>query len=634
MRARVDSIALRGTSRRYEFAPGLNIVQGEIATGKSSLLQLIHGLFGSSLENLIPEIQEHVSHIEGSLVLGNEAYRVIRPVTSTATAKVEIAGENVALRLPALSLDATAEQTYGQWLLQKLQLPVIEIALSETRADAPVSPVSINDYFLYCYLRWSEIDTSVFGHHDPFKNRKRMVVFRIIYGLYNADIARLEEEVRRTTVRLREAQTKLVVLEQTFAGTPFENRAEVMTKRDAARRALLNLEVAAAEQARGAQSAAVSSPQTQALRSAVIDLDREVARLRQAEADEARAAEQLEQLGEQLRAQSRRLTKSIVADRLLLDYDFYRCPRCNSSLNATRADTDQCYVCLQTPAPAVTREDLEREQQRLERQLLETKELVETHNNAAKALGEALQDALERRKQTAGELDFYTRTYVSDSAGKVAAVAAERAQLQAELKRYGDYLEVLDKFQGTAVEVGRLEKTLDQLRDELQSAQNRLNDVGQRFVFLDDRLERLLDVFSAPRSAERSAARVNRQTYLPIVDGRPFDNLHSPGLTVQVNVAYAIANHLAALNFDLPLPNILLIDGFTSNIGTEGADPERRRRMYNYLIELSRRYGERLQVIVADNDVPEFAQDFVKVTLSEADRLIPIPGPRGGPDSA
>lgn len=630
MRVRVRHIALRGTDRVYSFEPGLNIIQGEIATGKTSLMQLIHGLFGSSLENLIPEIQQQVTHIEGSLVIGDEEFVVVRPVTSTSTAKVEVAGRIEALRLPALALDATADRTYGQWLLERLGLPQLQIAVSETRPDSATTPVSINDYFLYCHLRWNEIDTSVFGHHDPFKNKKRMVVFRIIYGLYDADAANLEEQLRSSTQLLRETQQRIEILQQTFAGTPFENRADLIRRRDFARQALLTLEAAITDEGKTALDSSATAPQPRQLRESVIELDREVGRLRLAARDELGSADQLRQLVDQLRAQSRRLTKSIVADRFLLDYDFYRCPRCNSSVDAGRGDVDRCYLCLQPPSPALTRADLEREQQRLDRQLIETQELIANHETTVQRIDQTLAEVLAEREQKGKDLDYYMRTYVSDTSERVGTRAAERAELQGDLRRYTDYLEILNRLEHTSAEMSRLEREIERLKSDLELAESKQANVGDRFNFLDDRLERLLDTFNAPRSAERSAAHISRTTFLPVVDGRPFDNLHSPGLTVQVNVAYAIANHLAALNFDLALPNILLIDGFTSNIGTEGFDPQRRRRMYSYMIELSRRHGDRLQVIVADNDVPDLARDFVRVSLSESERLIPLPTDQSG----
>jgi hypothetical protein len=74
------------------------------------------------------------------------------------------------------------------------------------------------------------------------------------------------------------------------------------------------------------------------------------------------------------------------------------------------------------------------------------------------------------------------------------------------------------------------------------------------------------------------------------------------------------------------LPNILFIDGPTSNVGHEGLDRERVEAVYAYLVEMSNRYGEDLQIIVADNDIPSFAEQFVRVRLSEDDPAIPSLG--------
>lgn len=46
-------------------------------------------------------------------------------------------------------------------------------------------------------------------------------------------------------------------------------------------------------------------------------------------------------------------------------------------------------------------------------------------------------------------------------------------------------------------------------------------------------------------------------------------------------------------------------------------------RQTHYFQELGDEYGDRLQIIVADNSVPQRAVDSVRVQLSEQDKLIP-----------
>jgi hypothetical protein len=85
-----------------------------------------------------------------------------------------------------------------------------------------------------------------------------------------------------------------------------------------------------------------------------------------------------------------------------------------------------------------------------------------------------------------------------------------------------------------------------------------------------------------------------------------------------------------AADRNLPLPG--LIDGPSSNVGTEGYDSERLADMYALLSEISSTYGDRLQIIVVDNHIPPGNDDRVRLRLGEDDRLIRIAGREGVSD--
>lgn len=91
-----------------------------------------------------------------------------------------------------------------------------------------------------------------------------------------------------------------------------------------------------------------------------------------------------------------------------------------------------------------------------------------------------------------------------------------------------------------------------------------------------------------------------------------------------MNIAHALAHQLTAIEHDLPLPNILLVDGVSANLGDEGLDQERLEAVYDYLLELGHVYADRLQIIVADNTVPRNAANRVRLRLSEEDKLVPV----------
>ena len=78
---------------------------------------------------------------------------------------------------------------------------------------------------------------------------------------------------------------------------------------------------------------------------------------------------------------------------------------------------------------------------------------------------------------------------------------------------------------------------------------------------------------------------------------------------------------------DLKLPDLLIVDGLSEHLGQEGLDPERLAAAYDVLIGLSDSCPE-LQVLLVDNEIPSQAREFVRLELSEEDRLI-RDNPRG-----
>lgn len=619
MRVRINALDLVGTTRSITLTSGLNIITGPIATGKTTLLRLCRAVFGSDLDNMPVEAREQVTAIVGDVTLGDADFKIIRPLVTTADAKVDIAGRDVALRLPALRPRPEAPITYGQWLLSTLALPRIEVPSDPRRPESTGTPVSINDYFMYCHLRQTEIDRSVFGHHDHFRNVKRKYVFEILYGLYDVAIANLQERLRDLDGQLRALRGETAFFERISTGTPWENRAALERDLGSAR---VRLQVAD-DDVRAIAASSAAEGAARELQSEYRELTESIAERSAALSHEDSAIEQLERLAAQLEAQTTRLTKAIVAGEVLADYDFILCPRCGASLNSDRGSADHCYLCLQQPTRTTSRSDLVKEQARLDAQGAETRELIDSHRNAMLALKHQI-DALERRRlDLDNQLDFKLKAFVSRSASEIEHFAASRAELHQTIRRLEDYLTLFARLDGISSSVSRLEIEREDVRAELARAESRQSEAEERIQKLEARFSQILQRFHSPQFGISVEAQIDRQTYLPIVNGRPFDQIHSLGLNVLVNVAHALAHHLITFELGLPLPQILLVDGLTSHIGHEGLDQARVNAVYDYLAEVSDSLGDQIQIIVADNTVPPQARRFVRIELSDSDRLIP-----------
>lgn len=273
LRVRIENLSLNGTARQIEFRPGLNVITGSITTGKTTLMRLASALLGANLVGLAPEVGARSPAVTGAMLIGDDRFLVVRPVTSSQTATIEIAGDGVALRLPLARPTAAQELTYGQWLLDRLDLPRISVPSAPTRIESEPTPVSIRDYLNYCELTQSEIDDSVFGHHDAFKNIKRKYVFDILYGKYDVQTAAIQEQIRDLDTQIRALRADRAILERLLTDTIWENRADLERRLAEAEAELRGVD----ERLRNTARTAPINEEAQLLRQRVAEVDELIA---------------------------------------------------------------------------------------------------------------------------------------------------------------------------------------------------------------------------------------------------------------------------------------------------------------------------------------------------------------------
>jgi hypothetical protein len=601
-----------------EFNPGLNVITGPIATGKTTLLRFCRSLLGGSLDNLPPEARRGVRAVSGELLIGDEAYFLVRPVTTTRTARVDVASSKEAYRLPIYQPDSSAPITFIRWLMDRLDLPRLQVPSAPTKPESDPTPITLADYLLYCTLPQEEIGSSVFGHKDPFKNIKRKYVFEILYGLYNLETARIQEELRDVQTKLRQLTSQSELFLSFLDGTALDNRADI-------ERNIVLLENNLGEIENSSTTIPDKlreTPEIQTLQKKVLDTESNIGRLAAALDAERQSSENLQRLAKQFETQISRITRSIVAQKYLIDIDFVICPRCGAAVATDRGNEDLCYLCLQPPHPVLTRQSLIDEQARLEGQLNETQELLESRTKRSSELGKELDSLKAEADHVRRELNFKTQTFVSSEASLISQLAERQAAIVSDLSRYKEYLQIFAKLDSVHKIIGDLQERKDSLEADLELTSSRTGKSEQQIDVLEKEYDRILEQFFPPEFGEEASSSIDRRTYLPMFRGRRFDDLSSPGLATLVNVAHALAHHITSLNLGLNLPSILFIDGLSEHLGQEGLDPKRLSAIYEYLVDISAKFGDRLQIFVVDNEIPVVARKFIRLELTESDRLV------------
>jgi hypothetical protein len=280
---------------------------------------------------------------------------------------------------------------------------------------------------------------------------------------------------------------------------------------------------------------------------------------------EAMAAEQKNHLVAQLRTQSACLTKAIVADEYLLDFDFVMCPRCGTEVSMDRGTDGNCYLCLQQPhAKSVGREELAKEQDRLEQQIIETQDLVRAHRERERDSKAELKELEGRRSELAHDLDFRTHSFVSRRASAIAEEARAHTVLREQLKRFRDYLSLFGRQDEAVARIRALEEEERALEAAIDAGSSSTTNFEDNVRHLEEQFRIALERFKVPHFLNVGFTGIDRKTYRPVIEGWPFDQLQSPGFVTLVNIAHALAHQLTAIECDLVLPNVLLVDGVSN----------------------------------------------------------------------
>lgn len=618
------TLELVGGGRKIPFPHSVNIVRGPITTGKTTFVRLVRALLGSVPDNL-PRETGYVKALRGDVELETGRWRIDRPLVTTDTAPVELAKVTEdtvtfeALRLPAVRSKAPEGPTYTRWLLDQLGLPFVQVPRARTQATSPMVPVTINDWLNYCIIPGDEIDTSVFGHDDFYRDTKRRYVFELIYGLYDPETARLQGELRSVDLRLEALARQAATAVEFLAGTAFADATALTQIIDRARDGIAQLAEHEAALARGVHDELGTADlrnRLQASEKYLVELRTEAARTQDQLVD-------LRDLRTQLTTQSTRLTRAIVAGEWLVDFDFVVCPRCGNKVDESRAgNPDTCYLCLQPVRESDARESLLAEQERVAAQVAETDEVVASRELALDELQQAIVRAEAAAHALSAELEERTSSFVNEQTAALSALAAQRARLEGDIQRAEDYLALFHR----QANIEAIREELNNRREELLAALDRRAlshaNAGENIIALEHRLYEYLQRLNVPVLGNLLSAKIDRRNYLPIVSGRKFDELSSQGLEVLVNVAHSLAHHTVAIDRDLPLPGLLVLDGLSSNVGREGFDAARVDDMYRLIMEVAETYGDRLQIIAVDNDPPHFLDDRVVLTMAQDDRLI------------
>lgn len=190
--------------KNYEatFTEGLNIVWGDMDSGKSSILNLIDYCFGGSNETLrYAEISANARVVYLQVDLNGTRVTIERDLVEPNGAVRVYSGKysDINETFPRLMSASPSVQMPDGWLsdfiLECLNIPRVKIKQSK-RDDASADRLSIRDLFKLMYLKQTRVGSdNLLDYANPALFVKNIEIQKFVYNIHNEALTTLKGEL-------------------------------------------------------------------------------------------------------------------------------------------------------------------------------------------------------------------------------------------------------------------------------------------------------------------------------------------------------------------------------------------------------------------------------------------------------
>lgn len=616
----VRQLILVGYRKEYRipFHTGVNIIYGDSATGKSSILELINYLLGSSKFVYDEEIASSVKYAALELDLNGVTYVIKRDIF-VATRLVEVyqsdfeSTQSVFPKkyAPNFSGAIGPDGYLSDFLLAALNLPILKVQEAPSQAGSAMVRLSFRDLFKYCYLKQDDVGSKqLLNSGDWVRHTKNKQTFRYIFNLLDSSITELQEEISK----LRSTETALLkkyeAVSEFLRETEFETEINLLEENErlSGQAAFLREELGRLNQAMVADSETYIFLKD--------SLEVFSAKLLNAEAEKATAEVAIERYGrlkndylndiEKLKAI--RQAKSSIE---LPSADVFNCPIC---------DTDVSLRKIKQEYSIDESDKANHEVNSLTRRIRDLDVLVQDERSKLQSLSYEAEILAKDRDKARRLLDEESGHMITPYLSQRDGLATELASINEKIRQSQHFIKVRNQQKMIFVEIERLANNVIGLEEKLSELKLSSPSIAEVLTGIGDLLRDFLVKVNIREPREVTIASAN---FLPVHRNRKYSDITSGGLRTILSIGYYISLFESSLIKSVNLPAFLMIDTVGKYLGkTQSqykdtvaaddarenvADPTKYSNMYEYMISLADRAaykGIPCQIILVDNDVP------------------------------
>lgn len=604
----IERLVLRGLKKTYEarFEKGLNLIWGDMDSGKSSILNLIDYCFGGS--NATLQYAELTSNARTAFLQANLNGTVVtieRDLGETRAPVRVYSGPYEAIDsvfprfMGASSNDRASDGWLSDFLLECLGIPRIQIKESK-REDSDSDRLSFRDLMKLMYLRQTRVGSdNLLDYGNPAVFNKNVEVQKFVYNIHSELLTQLKGQLAD------ESKARNALESERNAIRNFLYGIDVMVEGDSTigeRIENRRLELAAIEQDIAALkgSFSLTSRVATEMKKALATRRADLESVTRSIASVERKQENFLRLRATYKFDLDALRVAEHAHKVLGDMraaqEPIACPLCSSQI---RAD-------LVSAAP----EQLERETKSLKNRIAGLEEAIERTRDERFEFAQTQSVISSELEQETTAFDSQHIVEISGLVKSIELAEKLRAEKFIELSELKKTEAVVHRFEDIETDLDNKAATIEKLRRSIKHAEDGVVEYDDVIRSLSERFAGYMGLSGLKNV---NGAYLDKR-FVPFFRGISYYQTSSGG----VRTIASIGSYLIRLSYLLrhggQLPSLLLIDTPGQNIGrykrvedSEATDPAVYEKIYEQIISVideATARGLTCQVIMVDNDLP------------------------------
>lgn len=624
----ISKLILIGHRKNYEvqFFPGVNIIYGEEDSGKSSILELINYLLGSSHLDKYVELEQSVKYAILELNLNNQVYCIKRDIFDVKR-EIEVymadyANINTVFPIKYKpNYDNTIDgKFFSDFLLDTLNFPRVKIKKSPTKDDSELARLSFRDLFKFCYLNQDDVGIkNLLNNQNYILYPKIKEVFKYIFNLSDEEISKLEQSISEKTKLKNNLTTKLSNIQEFLETIEVESLDDISSFLENIKSNLTLLEE---ELDNINHSITSNSSEYEPLKEYLVTLNYQILDKQKVKAKARENIKRYEKLINDYYDDTLKIEGILSAKKLIGEIapNITICPLCEH-------DMEQSILVQEYTIHDKTK--LDSEVKLLHKRIRDLSELIDKEKESFRTNEMELFKLIGSREELKKSIDEELNEHISPYLAKRDEIIRQQSTLSERKQQIIKALKIRNEENNFEKQISKLDEDIEKFRiklAELTSSQPQLETV------LSDLKTILTSYLLFVGVKNCTDIDISDKTYLPVLRSKQYHEITSGGIRTILSIGFLLNILESSLNNNTNLPRFLMIDTvgkylqktkkeYLSETDVDEDTKEeiksagKYKALYEYIIELSIKMEEAnksCQIILVDNDVPPFIEEEYK----------------------